>query len=280
MGLLKAAARCALASAAGMTLFSAPAAAYFSPGEPVPTLVGVTTADTLRAGEMMFSPWGFASVGVTRNVTLEWDWLLGLGGMPAGSVKARLLKKPGFALSAELLAYDLKKDIIDAKGEDLVPGYPFVGYKIYGTMGWLHLAATADLSETVRLHGTVGASSHEYYRIWRKEPLPSIVVERRDSVSPDAWLAVERVHNERFRSVLAALYGNSFAFNDGVPGKLQVFGGLAWAPFPDTWQGIARTLRVNFVLVATNYLEVEKNQGILPYLYLYWQFPLVKSAGR
>ena len=244
--------------------------AYFDDHEPALAPLTLWTADVLRPGEVFFCPWGWGAIGVTKHITIEWDWMLAIGLCPAGYIKVNCLRTRDFSLSFDVLDYYIQPALVDTV-EDLYPGYEYIGYKVTGNMGWLHTTATYALLPRLRAHATAGVSYHHYYRLWRKSPLPQQEVERFDTFSPDAWFGLEYRYGRTVRVIGAVLYGNSFGFWDQVPRKLQVIGGVNWAPFPDAWWKLFRRMRFDIGVFNTYFLEVEREQGWLPAPYLYWQ---------
>jgi hypothetical protein len=246
---------------------------HFDAHEPALAPLTLWTSDVLRKGEVFFCPWGWAAIGVNDRVTLEWDWMLTLGLCPAGYIKVNYLRQTNLSLSFDVLDYYIRPELVDTI-EDLFPEYDLVGYKVSGNIAWLHTTATYNISSKLRVHATAGFSYHHYYRLWRKEPLPQLEVERNDAVSPDLWFGPDYKHSNALRIVGAVLYGNSFGFWDQVPRKLQLIVGVNLAPFPDDWWGILRRMRFDIGVFNTYFLEIDKEQGWFPAPYLYWQFPL------
>lgn len=247
--------------------------AYFDKNEPALAPLTLWTSDVLRHGEVFFCPWGWTALGITKNITLEWDWMLAIGLCPAGYLKVKLLNHKRFGLSFDILNYYIRPALVDTV-EDFFPDYDLIGYKVSGNLGWIHTTATLNLSSKLRAHTATGLSFHHYYRLWRKEPLPQLTVERTDAVSPDLWFGLDYKHCRSLRLLAIVLYGNSFGFWDQIPRKLQIIGGINWAPFPDNWWGILRRMRFDIGLFNTYFLEIDQEQGWLPAPYLYWQFQL------
>ncbi len=254
-------------------LWLSDAYAYFDEQEPALAPLTLWTSDVLRKGEVFFCPWGWTAAGINDRVTLEWDWMLALGLCPAGYIKVNCLRNKDFGLSFDILDYYIRPALVDTV-EDIFPEYDYVGYKVSGNMGWIHTTATYNITSKLRVHATAGLSYHHYYRLWRKEPLPRLEVERTDAISPDLWFGLDYKHNRTFRLLGIVLYGNSFGFWDQVPRKLQLIAGVNMAPFPDNWWGILRRMRFDIGVFNTYFLEIEKEQGWFPAPYLYWQFQL------
>jgi hypothetical protein len=247
--------------------------AFFDEREPALAPLTLWTSDVLRPGEVFFSPWGWTACGINDRVTLELDWMLAVGLCPAGYVKVNYLRHKNLSLSFDVLDYYIWPALVDTV-EDLFPEYNSVGYKVSGNMGWLHTTATYNFSTKLRVHATAGLSYHHYYRLWRKEPLPQLSVERTDAISPDLWFGLDYKHSKVVRLLGIVLYGNSFGFWDQVPRKLQIIAGINLAPFPDNWWGIFRRMKFDIGVFNTYFLEIDKEQGWFPAPYMYWQFQL------
>lgn len=256
-----------------LLILGSSAHAFFDQDEPALAPLTLWTSDVLRGGEVFFCPWGWTAIGINRRITIEWDWMLSLGLCPAGYVKVSCLRSKSFSLSFDLLDYQIWPALVDTV-EDLFPDYDYIGYKVSGNLGWLHATVTHNVNSKLRAHLTAGFSYHHYYRLWRKEPLPRLEVERRDALSPDLWFGLDYKQSKAFRFVGTVLYGNSFGFWDQVPRKLQIIGGVNLAPFPDRWWGILSRMRFDIGVFNTYFLEVDREQGWLPAPYLYWQFQL------
>ena len=247
--------------------------AYFDENEPALAPLTLWTSDVLRPGEVFFCPWGWAAVGINNHVTVEWDWMLAIGLCPAGYIKVNYLRHKKLSLSFDILDYYIRPALVDTV-EDFFPDYEYIGYKVSGNVGWIHATASYNLSSKLRAHATAGLSYHHYYRLWRKDPLPQLSVERTDAISPDLWFGLDYKHGRTLRVLGMVLYGNSFGFWDQVPRKLQITTGISWAPFPDNWWGIVSRMRFDIGVFNTYFLEIDKEQGWLPAPYLYWQFQL------
>jgi len=249
-----------------------PLYAYFDQDEPALAPLTLWTSDVLRQKEWFFCPWGWTAFGITDRITLEWDWMLAVGLCPAGYIKVNYYRDPKCALSFDLLDYYIRPQLVDTV-EDFQPGYQFIGYKISGNLAWLHASATYSLTQKLRAHVTTGFSYTGYYKIWRKDPLPIITAEFTSRISPDLWCGLEYNAHKSVHLIAALLYGNSFGFWDQIPRKLQVIGGVSWAPFPDNWWGILRRWRLDVGIFNTYFLEIDREQGFLPAPYFYWQVP-------
>lgn len=245
---------------------------YFDDNEPALAPLTLWTSDVLRPGEVFFCPWGWAAIGVNNHVTVEWDWMLSIGLCPAGYVKVNYLRHKNLSLSFDILDYYIRPALVDTV-EDFFPDYDYIGYKVSGNLGWFHVTASYNITSKLRAHMTSGVSYHHYYHLWRKTP-PMLSVEYFDTFSPDIWFGLDYKHGRTLRVLGIILYGNSFGFWDQVPRKLQIIGGINWAPFPDTWWCIFSRMRFDVGIFNTYFLEVEKEQGWLPAPYLYWQFQL------
>lgn len=250
--------------------------AYFDDNEPMLAPGSITTADTLRKGELFFSPWGWAALGINDNVTVEWDWMLAPN--PAGYLKVKAFERGKLSLSTELLYYHIYPDE-SYEDEDYYSDYSKIGFMASGSIAWLHATSTYSFSDKFRVHTTAGLSYIEDYKIWGKDSHPELMVERNNTIYPDLWVGLEYSKNRKIKYLLGILYGNSLAFFDQIPSKLQLITGVSWAPFSDSWRGIFRRMRFDIVLFNTYFLEVKEEQGFGPTLYMYWQFPLYNGSN-
>jgi hypothetical protein len=249
--------------------------------EPHLEAILVTTADVLRPKEVFVSPFGWAAIGLNDQWTFEVDWLMGLGGMPAGSIKFNFLKTSNFALSAQYLHYYVPQSAVEKAGGDVYSDFNDIGFATYGNISWLHLNATTSLTEQLRLHTTIGASNTSYYRIWSKDPADPKSVEGRDVTSLDFWAALELNLSPRFQLSGGYLYGNSYAIYDQNPHKTQLFFGTTFSPFSKEFRGILSALRMNIFWAQTNFWDLDsrqsygwKSKGSMVGGWFYWQFQL------
>jgi len=247
------------------------ARAEFSPQEPLLYPAGFPTADELRPGEWLLAPppWGWVAVGLPGETTLALDYPAALFGVPGALVRVGLSR----GRSAWQVALEGYGAYFVHTRDDNRTGVYLLQH--HGVQSWLHINASATLTDRVRIHAYAGANYayFERYAPWGTGPDFGESVFH-NGVTPMGGVDVEVRANSWLMVHLNALYGNSFVYVDQVARKQMAVLSLLAAPFPKDWIGVLSRSRIELAAFWVRVPDAHY-RALLPlplYPSLYWQF--------
>ena len=256
------------------TFFLQNAQADFDDKEALIYPAGFPTADTLKSGEwyVAFPSWGWFAYGLSQDVTFAFDYpLLMFAGIPGGLLRFNTpFSSDNFRLGLELYGAHFYNGFEDKRN----PQYTVVHG---GFVGWARLTSSIRLSDSVRIHAYAGPDyvSHQIHKPGTN-PERGVFEEQRYSGrwTPSLGFGIEWKMADWIFFHANATRGNTFFYVDQVPYKDLVAYSFHMAPFPDSWFGILRRMRLEFTALWVEAPQMNLSSRLpLPlHAYVYWQW--------
>lgn len=242
----------------------------YQENEPLILGAGVSTADSLRPGEIQFSPLGWVMTGVTGNITIMWDWLLALGPHPAGFIRYSFhgMEKLPVSMAIEVHGVWFSHEQDDKRIDEFAVRHR-------GWQGYGHMIATVDITENLRMHLTGGATYDRYqqYMPYKEKQFEPVTYKK--YYHPDAAVMLETEIYSWLTINISYAYGNTLEFWDGIPHKQIAAMGILIKPFPKEWCGILSAMRVELSGFYVNVPDTDYTllfPPLFPVVYWQWQF--------
>ncbi|MBX9767824.1 MAG: hypothetical protein K2X47_11180 [Bdellovibrionales bacterium] len=251
-----------------------PAQAVFDKNEPLIYPAGIPTGDVLKSKEWYVAApmWGWLAYGLEKNLTIAFDYpALLIAGIPGLAARWQTpLSSENFKLGVELYGAHFYNGYEDKRN----PQYTIVHG---GFVGWARAVSSLRLSSALRFHVYLGPDyvSNQIHRPGTNPERGTFEEQRYSGKwSPSLGLGIEWKMADWIFFHANATHGNTFFYIDQVPYKSLAAYSFHMAPFPNSWVGILRRMRLEFTAlwVSAPQMNFYAHLQVPLHSYIYWQW--------